>query len=153
MKSITYGEVSFEKMLLLIKNYIKEDSDQLFHISVGTDSQNFDFTKVVLVVAVWKVGKGGIFFYDIKRVKKMTNIRQKILYETTMSIEMAYRLSDKLKDEDVNYEIDIHVDAGEAGPSAKIIPEIVGWVRACGFKCKTKPDSYASSTIANKLSK
>lgn len=153
MRSITHGEVSYEKMFSLIKDYVLGDSSRLFHISVGTDSQNFDFTKVVMVVAVWKVGKGGIFFYDIKRVKKMTNIRQKILYETSMSLEMARRLSDKLEDENLNYEIDIHVDAGETGPSSKIIPEIVGWVKACGFGCKTKPNSYASSSIANKYSK
>ena len=133
MQSITYGEVSYEQMFNLIKDYVMEDSSRQYHISVGTDSQNFDFTKVVMVVAVWRVGKGGIFFYESRRVKKMTNVRQKILYETSMSLEM-----------------DIHIDAGETGLSSKIIPEIVGWVRACGFKCKTKPDSYASSSIANK---
>ncbi len=153
MQSITYGEVSYEEMFSIIKDYVVQDSSRQYHISVGTDSQNFDFTKVVLVVAVWRVGKGGIFFYESKRVRKMTNVRQKILYETSMSLEMARRLSDKLIDEDLDCEIDIHVDAGEAGLSSKIIPEIVGWVRACGFKCKTKPDSYASSSIADKYSK
>lgn len=41
----------------------------------------------------------------------------------------------------------------QAGPSSKIIPEIVGWVKACGFQCKTKPDSNTASSIANKYSK
>ena len=104
MQSITYGEVSYDKMFRLIKDYVMEDSSRHYHISVGTDSQDFDITKVVLVVAVWRVGKGGIFFYESKRVKKMTSIRQKILYETNMSLEMAYRLSERLKDENLNYE-------------------------------------------------
>jgi predicted RNase H-related nuclease YkuK (DUF458 family) len=153
MKSITYGEVSYEKMCRIIQDYILEDTDRAYQITVGTDSQNFDFTKVVLVVAVWRVGKGGIFFYDTKNVNKMTNVRQKLLYETSLSLEMAMRLSEELLDKDLDYKIDIHVDAGEAGPSSKMIPEIVGWVKACGFGCKTKPDSYASSSIANKYSK
>ncbi|MGI6538851.1 MAG: ribonuclease H-like YkuK family protein [Caldicoprobacterales bacterium] len=153
MRSITYGEVSQEEMFRIIKNYILEDSSRFYHITVGTDSQNFDFTKMVMVVAVWRVGKGGIFFYDCKRVKKMTNLRQKIIYETSVSLEMAYKLSEKLKNENLDFDIDIHVDAGEGGPSSKVIPEIVGWVRSCGFECTTKPDSYASSCIANKFSK
>lgn len=58
MQSITYGEVSYEQMFNLIKDYVMEDRSRQYHISVGTDSQNFDFTKVVMVVAVWRVGKG-----------------------------------------------------------------------------------------------
>ena len=130
-----------------------EDAGNPVRITVGTDSQNFDITKVVLVVAIWKVGRGGIFFYDIRRVKKISNIRQKIFFETSISLEMARRLSDELKDAGMNYDIDIHVDAGDEGPSSKMIPEIVGWVKACGFGCKTKPDSYAASSIADKYSK
>ncbi|MFV9511783.1 ribonuclease H-like YkuK family protein [Tepidibacillus sp. LV47] len=87
MRSITYGEVSFERMCQIISNYISNDKGQEYKISVGTDSQNFDLTKTVIVVAVWNVGKGGIFFYDIKRVRKITNLRQKIFYETSQSIE------------------------------------------------------------------
>ncbi|MGE5630081.1 MAG: ribonuclease H-like YkuK family protein [Caulobacteraceae bacterium] len=153
MKSITYGEVSFDKMCKLIKRYILSDRDKEFNITVGTDSQNFDMTKIVVVVAVWKVGNGGIFFYDLKNVSKITNIRQKIFYETSLSLEMARRLAETLKNENIKCDIDIHVDAGDEGPSSKMIPEIVGWVKACGFECKTKPESYAASCIANKYSK
>ena len=47
----------------------------------------------------------------------------------------------------------IHVDAGENGPSRQVIPEIVGWINACGYKAVVKPDSYAACAIANKYSK
>lgn len=153
MRSITYGEVSFERMCQIISNYISKDKGQQYKISVGTDSQNFDLTKTVIVVAVWNVGNGGIFFYDIKRVRKITNIRQKIFYETSLSLEMASKLAMYLEQEGHLHDIGIHVDAGEDGPTSKMIPEIVSWVNACGFQCKTKPYSYAASSIANKLSK
>ncbi|MCY6482939.1 ribonuclease H-like YkuK family protein [Clostridium aestuarii] len=153
MKSITYGEVSFSGMCKLIKNYISKNKTQEYKITVGTDSQNYDITKVVIVVAIWIVGKGGIFFYDIKKVNKIINIRQKLFYETSLSIEMATKLSSYFNKDNKKYDISIHVDAGNNGASSSVIPEIVGWVKGCGFNCNTKPDSYAASSIANRYSK
>jgi uncharacterized protein len=153
MKSITYGEVSFRHMCQLIREYISREINCQYHITIGADSQNFDTTKVVLVVAVWRLGRGGIFFYDIKRIAKITNLRQKLFYETSLSIEMAGKVSTYFRDIAGNYDISIHIDAGNAGASSSVIPEIVGWVKGCGYKCNTKPDSYAASSIANKYSK
>lgn len=153
MKSITYGEVSFGSMCKLIENYISKDKEQEYKITIGTDSQTYDITKVVIVVALWRVGKGGIFFYDIKKVHKITNIRQKLFYETSLSIEMARKISLYFNKDNTKYDINIHVDAGDNGASSSVIPEIVGWVKGCGFNCNTKPDSYAASSIANRYSK
>lgn len=153
MRSITYGEVSFNTMCQLIKKYIKKSRNDEYEITVGTDSQNHDITKVVIVVAIRRVGKGGIFFYDIKQVKKITNIWQKLFYETSLSIEMARKLSLYFNNDDKEYDISIHIDAGEDGASSSMIPQIVGWVKSCGFTCNTKPNSYAASSIANKYSK
>ncbi|OPJ59347.1 ribonuclease H-like YkuK family protein [Clostridium oryzae] len=153
MRSLTHGEVSFKRMCHLIKKYINAAQDYKYHITVGTDSQNYDITKVVVVVAVWRVGSGGIFFYDVRKVTKITNIRQKLFYETSLSIEMAQKLSSYLEINNSNCDIAIHIDAGNDGPSSSVIPEIVGWVKGSGFNCNTKPDSYAASSIANKYSK
>lgn len=153
MYSPTYGEVSYEKMIDIIKNFIAKSPQSTYNISVGTDSQNFDYTKTVIVVAIHRVGNGGIFFYDIKRVKKITNISQKLLYETSTSLNIATELSETLQIEEMDFGISIHVDAGKNGQSSKLIPEIVGWIRACGFDCETKPNSYAASSIADKYSK
>lgn len=153
MYSPTYGKVSFEEMVNIIKKFIKEQPDNRYNISVGTDSQNFGYTKLVVVIAVHRVGKGGIFFYDINRIEKISNIPQKLLYETSVSIDIATKLSETFQKEEINYDISIHVDAGENGKTSKLIPEIVGWIKACGFECETKPNSYAASSIADKFSK
>ncbi|MFS8540935.1 MAG: ribonuclease H-like YkuK family protein [Tissierellales bacterium] len=153
MYSPTYGKVSYDKMIEIIKDFIKKSPHSNYKISVGTDTQNFGYTKTVIVVAVHREGSGGIFFYDIKKVKKITNLNQKLLYETENSLNLATKLSKTLEEEAINLGINIHVDAGNNGKSAKLIPEIVGWIKACGFNCETKPDSYAASSIANKYSK
>ncbi len=153
MRSITYGEVDFNKMIKLIEKYIHSESEFEYRVSIGTDSQNFDLTKVVIVAAVHRIGKGGIFFYEIKRIKKITNIRQKIFYETNLSLNLALKVSERFKKDNFDYKLSIHVDAGEAGNSSKVIPEITAWINSLGFDCKTKPYSYAASCIANRYSK
>lgn len=153
MRSPTYGKVSYEKMIDIIKDFIQKSPQSTYNISVGTDSQNFDCTKTVIVVAVHRIGNGGIFFYDIKTVKKITNISQKLFFETSSSLDIATKLSETFQKEGIDFEINIHVDAGKNGQTSKLIPEIVGWIKACGFGYETKPDSYAASSIADKYTK
>ena len=52
-----------------------------------------------------------------------------------------------------NIQFSIHVDAGFNGPTREVIPEIVGWVKSCGYDVHVKPESFVASTIADKLSK
>ncbi|MCF6462954.1 ribonuclease H-like YkuK family protein [Clostridium sp. Cult1] len=153
MYSPTYGKISYEKMISIIKEFIEKSPQSAYNISVGTDSQNFDYTKTVIVVAVHRIGSGGIFFYDIKTVKKITNISQKLFFETSTSLDIATKLSETLQCEGIDFGINIHVDAGKKGQTSKLIPEIVGWIKACGFGCETKPNSYAASSIADKYTK
>lgn len=152
--SPTYGHVSFDEMYFLIKKFICQYPDHEYEITVGADSQNHNLTKSVLCVAVWRKGKGGIYFAETKYLKKITNIRQKLIHETSLSLELALKLTDRFKIDNLDYNITaIHVDVGKNGPTAKFISEIVGWVKACGFECKIKPHSYCASSIADRVSK
>lgn len=153
MHSPSYGEVSYEKMVEIIKRFLTKSPQHEYKISVGTDSQNFGYTKLVLVVAVHRIGNGGIFFYDIKNIKEIRDVTHKLFYETNTSLKFAAKLSDSLESEAIDLGINIHVDAGNNGKTSKLIPEIAGWIKACGFNCETKPDSYAASSIADKYSK
>lgn len=157
MRSITYGEVSFVEMISIIKEYTSKDPNVEYVIAVGTDSQNFDYTKVPVTLGIHKVingvGSGGIYFFDIKKVKRIDNIRQKVLMETNLSIELAFKVAELFKENNIPYGISVHVDVGPNGPTSKYIPEIKGWVKSCGFNCVIKPDSYMASSVANMLSK
>ena len=159
MRSLTYGEVSIPDIARIIKEKITNNNNK-FDLMIGTDSQNHDKTKMVSVIALHNVGHGGIFFYDVKYISKISNINQKILYETSLSLELANNLISELEnliEEDFDYSeylhLQIHVDAGNNGDSRQTIPEIVGWIKSCGYDVTIKPDSYAASSIANKYSK
>ena len=142
-KSPTYGKLHIEqipdKILTFYLDHTKYDAP--VHIIVGTDSQNFDDTKIVSVVAVICEGHGGMFFYEITRRALIRDVRTK--------------LHTKYEEMYLNCPIAIHVDAGNSrnGKTRELIPELVGWIRACGYDCSIKPDSFVASTIADRISK
>lgn len=170
MKSPTLGELSLEQIADSIVDYINEHKkfQKGFIIQIGTDSQNFDDTKIVSVIAIQDAGNGGIYFYSIKRVRKITNIYEKLYTETGLSVDLANSLIKafedrgytdgiminsriKLVDQDVT--MSVHVDAGKYGPTRELIPGLVQYVTMSGFNAKVKPDSFAAQSIANKYSK
>ncbi|MCI1966680.1 MAG: ribonuclease H-like YkuK family protein [Oscillospiraceae bacterium] len=162
MISPTYGNCNDQQMINIITNYIRSNhkTSQGFNLIVGTDSQNYSDTKMVVVIAVQNIGHGGIFFYDIIRLKRINNIRQKLFYETSLSLKYADKLISQVEDycNRIQFNFDnvnfcIHVDIGKKGKTNKLIPELVAWVKACGYDCKIKPDSFAASSIADKISK
>ncbi len=154
MKSITYGEINFDEVCQKIKEYTKKDLEYDVVISVGTDSQNIgNFTKIVTVITLVRKSKGGIFFYDIRKVKTIKNLRQKILVETQCSLDLATKLGEFLEKNNMDVPLEVHIDIGAQGETKYLIKEIAGWVMGLGFKCCMKPDSYASTGIADKISK
>ena len=155
-------QVSIKEVASIIAEYINKDTHNQYTITVGTDSQNFSKTKIVEVIAVHKVGHGGIFFYHKDYVPIITNLRLKIQEETQRSLEIAdqllIELSDKLNEynlniNDTNIHFQIHCDVGRYGDTSVLIQEIVGWVQSLGYECAIKPNSYTASGIANRFSK
>lgn len=162
-RSPTRGKVEFEEIPGYLLDFYEagRGSDSEYDIMVGSDSQNYDYTKAVTAIAMVHRGSGGIFFYEIRKVALLRDVRSKLYEETQASLEVASRLIGLLES-DNRYEemyrscpISIHVDAGNAdtGKTAPLIPEIVGWVRSLGYGCEVKPDSFVASSIADKISK
>lgn len=155
--------VSSNEIIATIADYIKQDPYAEYEFTVGTDSQTFaDCTKIVEVIALHKVGRGGIFFYNTSRIAKIKTLRDKIYEETTRSLEIADGLLldvEVLLDEDgidineLNIHFQIHCDIGKSGKTKDLIKEIVGWVTSEGYECLIKPDSYTANAIADKYSK
>ena len=161
MQSYTYGEVSIPQIAEILLDYAAKNRGAKLNLVVGTDSQTESKTKVVVVIALHHVGHGGFFFQETQVLPRIRNLRQKLQYETQQSLECIDALMAELEkagkkrglDPHDLFQYAIHVDAGENGPTMQLIPELVGWVRACGYEAVTKPKSYAASTLADTLSK
>ena len=162
-KSPTYGKLELDripdKILKFYKDHLKYESAT--QIIIGTDSQNFDKTKIVSVIAVISEGHGGIFFYEITQQPLIRDVRTKLHVETNDSLRVAEALVEIFENNKeyeemyLNCPIAIHIDAGNStkGKTKELIPELVGWIKACGYDCSVKPDSFVASTIADRLSK
>jgi predicted RNase H-related nuclease YkuK (DUF458 family) len=161
--SQTYGKLNIENIpakLLAYYDRVK-GFDSPIQIIVGTDSQNHSNTKIVTVIAIVCEGHGGIYFYEISHVSKINDIRQKLFKETTLSLKTADTVLEIIENDPIygelydNSTFTIHVDAGKTDRSktSELIPSIVGWIKSVGYECEVKPDSFVSSTIADRLSK
>ena len=161
-RSQTYGELELKYIPNKIKEYYDKVKhfDSQFSIIVGTDSQNFADTKMVSVITCVCEGHGGIFFYEVSRQPLIHDVRTKLHIETYESLHIATELVKLLEMNEyqevfLNSNFSIHVDAGnnDKGKTKQLIPELVGWIKACGYQCEIKPNSFAASSIADKISK
>lgn len=149
------GKLSFAQVIEEIKNYLEDQPDLRYRLVIGTDSQNKDREiDFVTAIVVHRIGFGGRYFWQKKKLNNIQSLRHKIYTETTLSLNLATlfvpRLKDALNGKTPTYDLEIHIDVGERGETREMIKEVVGMVSGNGFKAKTKPESYGASTIADK---
>ena len=162
-RSQTYGRVELNEIPFKLNEFYQKNKhwDSQFNIIIGTDSQNHDYTKVVTVIAITCEGHGGIFFDHVNKIDRISNVKEKLNYETGDSLLVATKLmdifenSEELEDLYMNAHIAVHIDAGTnpKGKTYVLIKDLIGWVTATGFDCEIKPNSYVASSIADKISK
>ncbi len=135
-------------------NFIKDRDSSLFRIVIGTDSEltipnNAHF---VSAIVVHHVGHGGIYFWGQATRDGIKDLRQRMYEEATYSLSLAQRLLEEFKRRDIPLEkfLEIHVDVGLGGETKVMINEIVGMIKGSGFLCRTKPDSFAASNVADR---
>lgn len=152
--SPTFGTLSFDEMFERIEEYVTDGAGHTFNLIVGTDSFLNSETLFVAAVIIHKVGSGGRYFYKKMRRRKIDNLRQRIFYETTISIELASILMEKLNENGLKkLPVQIHLDVGANGDTKEIIKEVVGMVTGSGYAAVVKPDSFGASKVADRHSK
>ena len=154
--SPTMGQVSFQELFENLVAYTNEYPDDKYKLIIGTDSHSFLNEAVIFVTAVvvHRIGKGGRFFYHKQKTRYMESLRQRIYYETFLSLEVATRLTEQLaQSSDCHLNVEIHLDVGEKGETRDIIKEVVGMVIGSGYEARIKPYSYGATTVADRFTK
>ena len=150
-------ELTVSEMIDLLYDEIRNNPEDSFCLSIGTDSMTYKDTFFVLAVVLYRVGKGGTFFYKRMKHDAVKILRDKLYNETEISIEAINLIREQLLKRNENIcdrvKLSVHLDIGENGPTKVLIPELEGWVAALGYDYAIKPNSYAASTIANIYSK
>lgn len=152
--SPTFGGLSFEGVFKRLIEYIGEDPHHRYNLIIGTDSILSTETLFVSAIVIHRVGHGGRYFYRKFRRRKMEGLRQRIFYETSLSLDVANRLRGKLSEKGFSkLPVEIHLDVGSNGDTKDIIKEVVGMVTGSGYAVVTKPDAYGASKVADRHSK
>jgi len=151
--SPTKGALSFDQMFAEIVAYVEEEPGAAYKLIIGTDSQAREHS-IASAVVIHRQGKGARYFYQRRVQRRIFSLRQKIFFETSLSLGLAGRLAERMSENGyARLNLEIHLDVGPNGETRELIREIVGMVTGSGFDAKIKPDSYGASKVADKYTK
>jgi len=154
--------LTIEQTVAEIIRFMRDDPRRRYKVTVGTDSERLangsaDF---VTAVVVHRVGNGGRYFWRRFQLGKFHTLRDRIIKEVLISLELGKQILSALKELSESatiegsplpqWDFEIHVDIGENGPTKPMIQEVVGMIRASNFEAITKPGSYAASNVADR---
>ncbi|MGC8488911.1 MAG: ribonuclease H-like YkuK family protein [Clostridia bacterium] len=153
-ESPSEGRLSIDEMFWSILAYVQEDPDRAYQLIVGSDSHTRHETYFVTAVVIHRMGKGGRYYFSRSRHRAIRSLRQKVLFETSLSLQVAARLTELLEASNVaDLDVEIHVDVGQQGETRALIREIVGMVTGSGYRARIKPESFGASSVADKFTK
>ena len=166
-KRVNQGELGMP-LIDYLENMIDEQNElgNKLKVCVGTDSQKvgkgFKYGTAIIVEVKEPTGiliqgkmtyKGvgakvisGVFTERIR-----PSVRQRMLKEVQLSIDVCFYLVDLLDLYEVEMEIHVDVNPDPKWASHVAFDEVVGFCKGMNFTYKVKPDAYAASSGADKL--
>jgi len=121
-------------------------------VCIGSDSlKRSDVIEFASVIVFLREKKGGFMFIQNDKSYQKMSIKERMITEVAMSVEIAYALCDLL--DKYNVELEVHADIN-TDPNFKsnvALKEAMGYILAMGFVFKAKPDAFASSSCADKF--
>lgn len=121
-------------------------------VCIGTDSQvKSRETEFATVIVFIRKGKGGFMYIHNETTKQKMSIKQRMLTEVAMSIDVAYGLCRLFTLYDVDMEVHADINTNPSFKSNDALKEAMGYIMGMGFAFKAKPQAFASSSCANKV--
>jgi hypothetical protein len=151
--SPTEGEISFDNLLTLLKKHTAEDGK----IFVGTDSFVTNdmciFARAICLHGGSSRYSGRYFFNRTKEsLGPFKLLVTRMIAEVEKTVETALTISEQCPGASIEIHLDIS-SSPELGATGKYADMLKGYAKSSGFPYKVKPDSWASSSVADKHSK
>ena len=119
---------------------------------IGTDSQvKGKITEFATVIVFIRKGKGGFMYIHNETTKQKMSIKQRMLTEVAVSIDVAYALCNIFSHYSVDMEVHADINTNPNFKSNDALKEAMGYIMGMGFAFKAKPHAFASSSCANKV--
>jgi hypothetical protein len=153
---IEYLEQLFEEEL---------EKNMILKVSIGTDSQkasrgSYKFATVILIRTIEDlgdgvtVGRGGKIisstYYNEFKAKNKELVNERMVFEVSKSVEVAYEIAPLLDLYDIPLEIHADINPDPVHESNKALQQAIGYILGMGYGFKVKPDAYTASNVADK---
>lgn len=160
--------MKFDDVFNLIYQFMKHDPLAQYRLMVGTDSQvHARHTVFITGIVIQRVGKGAWACIRQSVVpRKMSNLHERISYETSLSEEIAYLFTENHKNrlielilpniyKGASFTIEGHIDIGDGkrNKTREFVREMTSRIKSTGFEPKIKPDAIVASSYANRYTK
>lgn len=152
-QSPSRGPLSYDQLVSDLLAYVAEEPHAHYKLIVGTDSHTRTNLCFVTAVIIHRQGKGARYYYRKHHQQKMRSLRQKIFYETAISLAFAEKLSRSLQERTAGLNVEIHLDVGEIGETKELVRDVVGMVMGSGFHYEIKPNAFGASAVADRFTK
>lgn len=121
-------------------------------VCIGTDSQvKQGTTEFATVIVFLRECAGGFMYINQERTRDEMSLKERLLKEVAMSIDIAYRLCDLLDQYGIELEVHADINTDPQFKSNSALSEAMGYILSMGFIFRAKPDAFASSACANKI--
>lgn len=121
-------------------------------VCIGSDSQVYGpVTEFGTVIVFLREGRGGFMFIANERSTQRMTLKERLLYEVSRSITVAYALCPILDEYNLDLEVHADINTNPNFQSNTALQEAMGYILSMGFVFRAKPDSFASSSCANKV--
>lgn len=145
--------MTVDEVVRNIIDFMQMEPLRHYKVTIGTDSELLSgkMADFVTAIVVHRVGNGGRYFWRRFELGKFHTLRDRMIKEVLISLEVAEKALKELKKYSLpTFDFEIHADVGEKGPTRAVIQEVVAMIRANNFQAKIKPFSYAASNVADR---
>lgn len=167
-QNLSKRNMSFEEVFQHIVQFMESDPLGNYRLMFGTDSQvHGDYTKFITGIVIQRERKG--VWACIRKVvipRKMTNLHERISFETTLTEEIVSLFTEEKKDQLINivlphiykgasFTIEGHIDigSGRKNKTRAFVKEMVSRLESIGVEPKIKPEAFVASSYANRYTK
>ncbi|MEL6122863.1 MAG: ribonuclease H-like YkuK family protein [Bacteroidota bacterium] len=130
----------------------EKEAGHRLKLCIGSDSQvKGKIVEFATVIVFLREKKGGFMFIHNSRMDNRMGIKERMITEVAMSVEVAYSLCDLLDKHKVELEVHADINTDPHFKSNTALKEAMGYILGMGFVFKAKPDAFASSSCADKI--
>ncbi|MGE5397658.1 MAG: ribonuclease H-like YkuK family protein [Chitinophagales bacterium] len=154
-QSPTLGKLDMNQVVTDLLDYVSSDTNFPYKLIVGSDSQTRDgVTCFVTAIIIHRIGKGARYYFTRRYDRHLTSLRQRIFFETSLSLDIADRLVHCLAEKgQEELKVEIHLDVGTHGETKELVRDIIGMVVGSGFDAHIKPNACGATKVADRYTK